>query len=461
MMKPLIQFRKATPLLATVLPLLLACFAMRSAPNVFGVVPPPDGGYPNFTTAEGQNALFSLTSGAANTAIGWSSLFGNTNGSFNTALGAGTLLSNGSGNSNTAIGTATLLFNTTGSGNSAFGVGALENNTASENTAVGSNALSSNTTGGTVETVLSTDLGPNTAVGAQALHSNTTASANTALGFQALGSVTTGFDTGSGDTHIGASTAVGFQALANATDNGVLANSAFGYQALLANTTGVRNTAIGTLALANSTSGNDNIAIGSSAGSAVTTAGSVICIGTGGQNINASCFIGHIYGNPQPIVGIDPDSVTVTSAGRLGRGNVSSRRYKHDIQPMDKASEAIYALKPVSFRYHKEYDATQTLSFGLIAEEVSEVYPDLVGRNPEGQPESVRYEQINAMLLNEFLKEHRKNEKQASTIARLEQRIEALTAGLQKVSAQLDAANGAAGMRSDIDGSSREADMSE
>ena len=145
-----------------------------------------------------------------------------------------------------------------------------------------------------------------------------------------------------------------------------------------------------------------------------------------------------IYSNVQPIVGTDPDSVTITSAGRLGRGNVSSRRYKHDIQPMEKASEMLYSLKPASFRYNKEYDATQTLAFGLIAEEVAEVYPDLVGRNAEGQPESVRYEQINAMLLNEFLKEHRKNEEQEVTIALLQKQIEALTAGLQKVSAQLE-----------------------
>jgi Chaperone of endosialidase len=120
-----------------------------------------------------------------------------------------------------------------------------------------------------------------------------------------------------------------------------------------------------------------------------------------------------------PLLRSDPDSVTITSAGRLGRGNVSSRRYKHDIQPMEKASEVLYALKPVSFRYNKEYDATQTLAFGLIAEEVAEVYPDLVGRNPKSEPESVRYEQINAMLLNEFLKEHPKVEKQEKEIAAL------------------------------------------
>ena len=106
---------------------------------------------------------------------------------------------------------------------------------------------------------------------------------------------------------------------------------------------------------------------------------------------------------------------------------------------MEKASEALFALKPASFRYNKEYDATQTLAFGLIAEEVAEVAPDLVGRNPNGEPESVRYEQINAMLLNEFLKEHRKNEEQQATIARQQKQIDALTAGLQKVSAQLEA----------------------
>jgi hypothetical protein len=105
---------------------------------------------------------------------------------------------------------------------------------------------------------------------------------------------------------------------------------------------------------------------------------------------------------------------------------------------MDTVSETLYALKPVSFRYHKQYDQTQTIAFGLIAEEVAEVYPELVGRNSRGEPESVRYEQINAMLLNEFLKEHRKNEEQEATIAQQQKQIEALTAGLQKVSAQLE-----------------------
>jgi hypothetical protein len=146
--------------------------------------------------------------------------------------------------------------------------------------------------------------------------------------------------------------------------------------------------------------------------------------------VDSRTYIANIYPNVQPIVGTDPDSVTITSSGRLGRGNVSSRLYKHDIQPIGTASEVLYALKPASFRYNKEYDATRTLAFGLIAEEVAEVYPDLVGRNPQGQPESVRYEQINAMLLNEFLKEHRKVEQLEATVTDQQKQIETLTSGL-------------------------------
>jgi hypothetical protein len=351
-MNPLIQLKTTPPLLIT---LTLLCIGLL--PKAEAVVPPPDGGYPGFNTAEGQNALLSLTTGSANTAVGWSSLLTNATGSFNTATGAGSLLFNTADN-NTAFGAAALLFNTAGI----------------ENTAVGAAALLNNT-GGPLD---APDGGPasfNTAVGASALASNT------------VGSV---------------------------------------------------NTAVGARALLNSAPGNGNIALGAGAGFNVTTANNVICIGATGLDVNNSCFISNIYTNVQPIAGTDPDSVTITSTGRLGRGNVSSRRYKHDIELMDKASEVLYTLKPVTFRYNKEYDATQTLAFGLIAEEVAEVAPDLVGRNPDGQPESVRYEMVNAMLLNEFLKEHRKNEDQQATIARLQKQIEALTAGLQKVSDQLE-----------------------
>jgi hypothetical protein len=406
--------------------ILLAFLCLPAAgPQAQAVVPPPDGGYPGFTTAEGQKALFSLTTGSANTAVGWFSLFSDTEGSFNTATGAGTLLFNTAG-SNTAFGAAALLFNTTGDDNTAVGTAALLNNANGiVNTAVGSAALHNNTDGNF-----------NTAVGQQALFANISGQENTAVGFVALANHPTG----------NFNTAVGTSALLNTTAG---ENTAIGAHALQTNDTGNSNTAVGNGALVSST-GSGNIALGQNAGGSVTTASNVTCIGTSGANVDNSCFIGRIYFNAQPIVGTDPDSVTITSTGRLGRGNVSSRRYKHDIQPMDRASEALYALNPVSFHYNKEYDATQTLAFGLIAEEVAEVYPALVGRNPEGQPESVRYEQINAMLLNEFLKEHRKVQEQEAAITQLKKDFDATIAQftarlheqaeqIQKVNAQLEA----------------------
>ena len=166
-------------------------------------------------------------------------------------------------------------------------------------------------------------------------------------------------------------------------------------------------------------------------------ASGVIAIGTAGANVSNTTYIGNIYTTVQPVVGINPDFVTINSAGRLGRANLSSRRYKHDIKPMDTASEALFKLKPVSFRYNQEFDATQTVAFGLIAEDVAQVYPDLVGRNPEGQPESVRYEQINAMLLNEFLKEHREVEEQQASIAELKSTVALQQKGMEVLTAQL------------------------
>jgi len=390
---------------------LLTCFGFL--PKSHAVSPPPDGGYPGGNTAEGQGALLSRTTGLYNTAVGIYSVLSLTDGNFCTGVGAGTLLLN-TANNNTATGAGALFNNTTGEANTANGAFALfSNTTGTVNTAIGDSALLSNTDGHF-----------NTAVGQQALFANISGQENTAVGFVALANHPTG----------NFNTAVGTSALLNTT---AAQNTAVGAHALQTNDTGNSNTAVGNNALGAST-GSGNIALGASAGNGVSTASNVTCIGASGANIDNSCYIGRIYFNVQPIVGTDPDSVTITSAGRLGRGNVSSRRYKHDIQPMDQASEALYALKPVSFRYNKEYDVTQTLAFGLIAEQVAEVYPDLVGRNAAGQPESVRYEQINAMLLNEFLKEHRKNEEQETTIALLQKQIEALTAGLQKVSAQLE-----------------------
>ena len=400
----------------------LACLAFVQ--NAEAVSPAPDGGYPGGNTAEGQNALFSLNSGTYNTALGFSSLRSNTTGNLNTALGAGTLLLN-TGDENTATGAAALLSNTTGSANTANGSQTLlSNTTGNSNTATGVFALLHNTTGSF-----------NTANGVDALDLNITGSFNSAIGFDALVSNTVGIQ----------NSATGYQALYFNTGSFNTANGVF---ALFNNTTGDSNTAYGVNALFHSTIGSANTAVGVGAGNGVMTASNVIAIGAEGADVDSSCFIGNIYSNNQPVVGTDPDYVTVTSTGRLGRGNISSRRYKHDIKPMATTSEALFGLKPASFRYNKEYDATQTLAFGLIAEEVAEVYPDLVGRNARGQPESVRYDQINALLLNEFLKEHKKVQALEVTVARQQKGMETLAtrlkeqaAQIQKVSAQLAAAS--------------------
>jgi Chaperone of endosialidase len=423
-MNRLIQLKTTPPLLIT---LALLCFGLL--PKAQAVVPPPDGGYPNFTTAEGHNALFNLTTGAANTAVGWFSLWGNTDGSFNTATGAGSLLFN-NGDENTAFGVAALLFNSDGFGNTAVGAAALLNNTSADhNTAVGVEALTSNTgdrntATGAAALVSNTTGFNNMANGAFALLSNTTGNENTASGVNALMSNTAG----------GLNTANGRDALANNSTGS--SNTATGVNALAGNTAGNFNTAIGASALSGNTLGDENIALGHNAGNSVTMAANVICIGALGENVSNSCYIGQIFG----ATSASGTAVFINSAGKLGT-STSSRRFKEEIKPMDQASEALFALKPVTFRYRKEIDAVGTSQFGLVAEEVEKVNPALVVRDKEGKPYSVRYEQVNAMLLNEFLKEHRKNEEQQATIARQQKQIEVLAVGLQKVNAQLAAAS--------------------
>jgi hypothetical protein len=384
----------------TLTTMLLALGLLALASTTQAVVPPPDGGYPGGNTAEGTNALLSRTTGLYNTAIGIYSLLSITDGNFCTAVGAGALLSNTAGQ-NTATGAGALLSNTTGDSNTAIGTFTLFSNTIGlGNTATGFDALFSNTEGA-----------GNTATGYQALSSNTTGVANTANGTLALHGNTIGeFNTASGDG------------------------------ALFNNTEGFGNTANGGSALSSNSTGNNNTALGYNAGFNITGTGNV-CIGEGVLGVAGefnTTWIRNIHNTVQPVVGTDPDNVTVNSAGRLGRGDVSSRRYKHDIKPMDNASEAILALKPVTFRYNKEYDATQTLAYGLIAEDVAQVYPDLVGRNREGQPESIRHEQINAMLLNEFLKAHRKMEEQQKQIDALTVQLKEQAAQIQKVSARVE-----------------------
>src|SRR5881392_1664224 len=385
-----IQLR--TAILPFLIAFMLSCFGLSA--KILAVVPAPDGGYPGNNTAEGTNALFSLTSGIDNTALGFEALFHNTAGNFNTAEGFRALFRNTTGFQNTATGVQALFSNTTGSSNTADGV----------------NTLFRNTTGF-----------QNAATGVQALFSNTTGFHNTAAGFQAL--------------------------LSNTSGNH---NTADGDNALVHDTTGSLNTAIGAHTLDQNITGSSNVALGFQAGFNITGNGNV-CVGQNILGVAGESNVTRI-GNIGSTAQANGVFVTVGAGGKLGF-QVSSRRYKDDIKPMDRASEALFALKPVSFRYKQEIDPARSPDFGLIAEDVATVNPDLVARDEEGKIVTVRYQAVNAMLLNEFLKEHKKVEeqvaviaqvksnaaKQEATIARQQKQIEALTEGLQKVSAQLEA----------------------
>jgi hypothetical protein len=323
---------------------------------------------------------------------------------FNTAEGQSALLSLTTGVGNTAVGSLSLKSDTNGSFNTAVGAGTLLLNVGAQNTAVGAAALLLNTTGNL-----------NTAVGVSALSNN-------GSGFQ---------------------------------------NTAIGYQALNNNTTGGFNTAVGYQALNNNTTGGDNIALGAFAGSSVTTGANNIYIGEVGGfpeefntiRIGATHQATYIAGIASYTVGAGTP-VYIDNSGRLGVVT-SSRRFKENIQGMDEASAALFSLKPVTFRYKQEFDNSGTPQFGLIAEEVEKINPALVTRDAKGDISTVRYEAVNAMLLNEFLKEHRKFEiqtrkvnDQEATIAQQQKEIQALMASvreqsaqIQKVSARLEASN--------------------
>jgi len=288
------------------------------------------------------------------------------------------------------------------------------------NTFLGEDALLNNTEG------LS-----NTANGFEALLNNTRGNSNTGIGVEALRNNVTG----------GANTAVGYFAL---VDNNGSNNTATGLSALLNNFTGSDNTAMGYAALLNNTIGHKNIAVGFQAGGNLTTGNYNIDIGNPGiagesntirigKTVNQTAtYVAGISGAAVP-GGV---TVVVDADGHLGT-TISSARYKEGIEPMNHASEAILSLKPVTFRYKKELDPKAIPQFGLVAEEVAKVNPDLVARDEQGKPYTVRYEAVNAMLLNEFLKEHAKVEQLKKDfelkIAEQQKQIEALMAGLQKV----------------------------
>ena len=360
----------------------------------------------------GEDALVNNTSGPGDTAVGFDALLNNTTGQANTAAGLEALMSNTDGFGNTATGWKALLSNTTGTANTGCGEVTLYANTiGSNNTATGAGALLANTTGS-----------QNTSDGTDSLFSNTTGDNNTALGSAALNINTTG----------ASNTATGLEAMLNNTTGSF--NTANGDNALVNNTIGSRNIALGTSAGSNLTTGNDNIDIGNSG---VAGEAGAIRIGTSGTQ--GATFIAGIRG--VPVSGGQP--VAISSGGRLGV-KASSIRFKEAIKPMDKASEAILSLRPVTFRYKKELDPRGAPQFGLVAEDVAKVDPDLVMTDDQGKPFTVRYDEVNAMLLNEFLKEHRRYGQHEAMITAQQKQIDELRAvskeqlaELQKISHQL------------------------
>jgi hypothetical protein len=389
-----IQLKEATWMFSFALALFALSSEVQAAPQVS---PGPDGCYPAFTTAEGCNALAGLASGQGNTGVGWYALFSAGDSSFSTGLGGGALALN-SADSNTAVGAAALLLTTTGG----------------ENVAVGTDALVVNDSGF-----------DDNAVGYFALSSNTTGDFNNAHGRGALEAMVDG----------GQNNAFGDLALADSVDDS--GNSAFGDDALDSVNGGSENVGVGDEAGNSLLDGSFNVCLGANAGIGIVHASHNIAIGVEEAgpftDFDNTCFIGSIFGEPVS----DPGSqvpVYVDQFNVVGIFN-SSRQYKHDITPMGDASETLYRLKPVTFKFNS--DVKGTTQYGLIAEEVADVDPQLVARR-DGEIVSVHYEQINAMLLNEFLKEHRKVEEQGAIIARQQKQIDALASGLQKVSTQLE-----------------------
>jgi hypothetical protein len=419
----------------------------------------------NDNTASGNQALFSNTTGKGNTANGTFALFKNTAGGFNTASGYGALYSNTTGSSNTAVGDSALLYNTTGFGNTAGGAGVLAHNTTGQyNTASGYSALFSNTIGegntasGALALFANTTGSFNTANGYGALYSNTggtgntasgdsalifntTGSGNTASGARALANNTSGNDnTASGYAALLSNTtgknnlAAGLQALqANTVGNG---NSALGRKALYSNTTGVNNTAAGNAALFYNTTGSSNIAVGAGAGLYLTTGSANIEIGNYGMpgdnattrigSVQTRTFIAGIRGAATGIANAIP--VLIDSAGQLGT-TFSSRRFKEDIRDMGDATARLLELRPVTFRYKHPQTLPNSQEippeYGLIAEEVAEILPDLVVYDDEGRPLTVKYHLLGAMLLNEMKEQAAEH---AREIAELRARLDALEA---------------------------------
>jgi hypothetical protein len=359
----------------------------------------------NRNTGGGTGALVNVTpalppspNGSDNTAYGAYTLNATTGGSNNTAVGSEALFKNKLGSFATAVG-AFALFNTTNGLNTAVGYSALKSNTAGAfNTALGLNALLSNT--GDQDTGSGSD---NTATGANALNRNSTGSGNTATGHQALYNTTTGYY----------NTATGWSVLAFNTTGSY--NTALGYRALY-NSTGTRNTALGYNAGYHLTSGDFNIYLGNT-GQASESA--TMRLGS----VQTRTFIVGIVGVP-----ISGAMVTINNAGQLGIV-ASSARYKRDIRDMREGSQGVYQLRPVTFQYKQ--DAQGIRQYGLIAEEVAKVYPELVTKGADGKVESVQYHELIPMLLNEVQRQQQEvialkaqNERFQALVEQMQQRDE-------------------------------------
>ncbi len=407
-------------------------------------------------TALGHGAL-NNGAGVQNTAMGAAVLSSNTTGQQNTAVGASALSNNTDGNFNTAVGSQALLFNT-GSANTAIGASALTANTSGQqNTAIGSQSLSGNATGNEnialgYATIASNITGSNNvAVGNEVLNANTTGNSNVAIGHQAL----TVNQTGESNVAVGfqalqnsatsQSTAIGFQALQQQTTGQL--NTAVGSLALSLNTSGQFNVAIGQSTLFFNTTGSNNVAVGSSAGGNASASNNSIFIGNTGQTGNSatikigtegtqdSAYIAGIAG--ATVTGAGTTAVNInTTTGQLGI-TPSSLRYKYDIEGMADVSAMLAKLRPVTFRY-KEADANgaHPLQYGLIAEEVAEVFPYLAVFK-DGRPETVQYHALPSFLLAGY-------QAQQKTIAAQEQKIEALEDRLRRLEALLPQTKAAA-----------------
>jgi Chaperone of endosialidase len=364
-------------------------------------------------TAGGLGALES-NDGRLNTAFGTHALQNNTTGSQNTAVGADALQHNQpllgvGGSANTAVGSQALMFNRDGIANTAVGADALVTNTTGrELTAIGQAALFSNSDGQS-----------NTAIGRSALSDNTTGSNNTATGKSAL----IGNTTGEGNTANGVnslfSNTAGCPVVVECGDN----NTAIGFNALLRNTTGSDNTALGEGAGQNLLSGNNNIYLRAFAGGTPfgdTTVQESDTMRLGRNQMRT--FIDGIAG-----VNVSGDPVVISNTGQLGT-QPSSGRYKEDIETMGTSSQGLFQLRPVTFRYKNNEDVQGGRQYGLIAEEVAKVYPELVTRDVNGEGQSVRYQALIPMLLNELQHQHRQLGAQAEQLTLLEAANEQLRA---------------------------------